>query len=71
MKSLAHEKWSDEFLLSSHKDISVENVSLMYELSEGFNAMSLRESCILFILEQFDKLCTKPWYVFSMHLSTP
>ncbi|KAJ6709040.1 ARM REPEAT PROTEIN INTERACTING WITH ABF2 [Salix koriyanagi] len=65
---------ADQYLLDGLKrlcectiaqDISVENVSLMYELSEGFNAMSLRESCILFILKQFDKLCTKPW---SSHL---
>ncbi|KAJ6412327.1 hypothetical protein OIU84_005396 [Salix udensis] len=61
---------ADQYLLDGLKrlcectiaqDISVENVSLMYELSEGFNAMSLREACILFILEQFDKFCTKPW----------
>ncbi|KAG6774480.1 hypothetical protein POTOM_021833 [Populus tomentosa] len=61
---------ADQYLLDGLKrlceytiaqDISVENVSLIYELSEGFNAMSLREACILFILEQFDKLCTKPW----------
>lgn len=52
--------------MASHdllKDICVENVSLMYELSEAFNAMSLRKACILFILEQFDKLSAKPWYV--------
>jgi hypothetical protein len=47
------------------KDICVENVSLMYELSEAFNAMSLRKACILFILEQFDKLSVRPWYVTS------
>lgn len=43
----------------------MENVSLMYELSEGFNARSLMEACILFIFEQFDKLSSKPWYVIS------
>lgn len=51
--------------MASHyllKDICVENVSLMYELSEAFNALSLRKACILFILEQFDKLSAKPWY---------
>ncbi|MED6201703.1 hypothetical protein PIB30_097654 [Stylosanthes scabra] len=42
------------------KDISLENVSSMYELSEAFNAISLRHSCILFILEQFDKLIAMP-----------
>lgn len=44
------------------KDISVENVSLMFELSEAFNAMSLQHACILFILENFDKLSLMPWY---------
>ncbi|XP_075640987.1 ARM REPEAT PROTEIN INTERACTING WITH ABF2-like [Castanea sativa] len=62
---------ADQYLLDGLKnlceyaiaqDICVENVSLMYELSEAFNAMSLRKACILFILEQFDKLSAKPWY---------
>ncbi|KAK4482269.1 hypothetical protein RD792_009421 [Penstemon davidsonii] len=44
------------------KDISVENVSLMFELSEAFNALSLRHACILFILDKFDKLSIMPWY---------
>lgn len=56
---------SDQYLLEGLKrlceysiaqDISLENVSSMYELSEAFNAISLRHSCILFILEHFDKL---------------
>lgn len=41
----------------------MENVSLMFELSEAFNALSLRHACILFILENFDKLSVMPWYV--------
>ncbi|KAK9726108.1 hypothetical protein RND81_05G190800 [Saponaria officinalis] len=62
---------ADQYLLEGLKrlcecaiaqDISAENVTLMYELSEAYNAMSLRHSCILFILEQFDLLNTKPWY---------
>ncbi|XP_057549477.1 ARM REPEAT PROTEIN INTERACTING WITH ABF2-like [Amaranthus tricolor] len=62
---------ADQYLLDGLKrlceyaiaqDISVENVALMYELSEAFNAMSLRNSCILFILEQFDGLISKSWY---------
>ncbi|KAJ8899363.1 hypothetical protein K2173_018337 [Erythroxylum novogranatense] len=61
---------ADQYLLDGLKrlceysiaqDISVENISLMYELSEGFNAVSLKEACILFILEHFDKLSAKPW----------
>lgn len=39
----------------------MENVSLMFELSEAYNAMSLMQACILFVLEQFDKLNKKPW----------
>ncbi|XP_057996751.1 ARM REPEAT PROTEIN INTERACTING WITH ABF2 isoform X3 [Hevea brasiliensis] len=62
-------KAADQYLLEGLKrlcectiaqDISVENVSLMYELSEGFNARSLMEACILFIFEQFDKMSSKP-----------
>ncbi|KNA08382.1 hypothetical protein SOVF_163110, partial [Spinacia oleracea] len=62
---------ADQYLLDGLKrlceyaiaqDISVENVTLMYELSEAYNAISLRHSCILFILEQFDRLTSKPWY---------
>lgn len=41
----------------------MENVSLMYDLSEAFNAMSLRHACIFFILEKFDELSVLPWYV--------
>ncbi|XP_019444529.1 PREDICTED: ARM REPEAT PROTEIN INTERACTING WITH ABF2-like isoform X2 [Lupinus angustifolius] len=59
---------ADQYLLEGLKrlceytiaqDISLENVSSMYELSEAFNAISLRHTCILFILEQFDKLSAR------------
>ncbi|KAL6971508.1 hypothetical protein U1Q18_031187 [Sarracenia purpurea var. burkii] len=62
---------ADQYLLEGLKrhceytiaqDISFENVSSMYELSEAFHAISLRHTCILFILEQFDKLSTRPGY---------
>ncbi|KAL5864026.1 hypothetical protein ACOSQ3_001540 [Xanthoceras sorbifolium] len=61
---------ADQYLLEGLKrlcefaiaqDITVENVPLMYELSEAYNAMTLRQSCILFILDQFVKLRSKPW----------
>ncbi|KAK7336752.1 hypothetical protein VNO77_17298 [Canavalia gladiata] len=64
-------KAADQYLLDGLKriceyvisqDISVENVSSMYEMSEAFNATSLKHACILFMLEQFDKLSAKPWY---------
>ncbi|GAA0167258.1 hypothetical protein LIER_22231 [Lithospermum erythrorhizon] len=62
---------ADQYLLEGLKrlceyaiaqDILVENVSLMFELSEAFNALSLRHACILFTLEHFDKLSVMPWY---------
>ncbi|KAK3019607.1 hypothetical protein RJ639_005026 [Escallonia herrerae] len=65
---------ADQYLLEGLKrlceyaiaqDISVENVSLMYELSEAFNAASLTQACVLFILENFDKLSPLPRYVTS------
>ncbi|KAM7280003.1 hypothetical protein ACFE04_007137 [Oxalis oulophora] len=60
---------ADQYLLEGLKrlceytiaqDISLENVASMYELSEAFNAISLRHASILFILQQFDKLITRP-----------
>lgn len=60
---------ADQYLLEGLKrlceytiaqDISLENVSSMYELSEAFHAISLRHACILFILGQFDKLNGRP-----------
>ncbi|XP_074579669.1 ARM REPEAT PROTEIN INTERACTING WITH ABF2-like [Curcuma longa] len=62
---------ADQYLLEGLKrsceysiaqDINIDNISSMYELSEAFNAMSLRQTCILFILEQFDKLSIIPGY---------
>lgn len=62
---------ADQYLLEGLKrlceftiaqDIRVDNVSLMYDLSEAFNAVSLRNACILFVLENFDKLNAKTGY---------
>ncbi|KAG1331726.1 ARM REPEAT PROTEIN INTERACTING WITH ABF2 [Cocos nucifera] len=56
---------ADQYLLEGLKrlceyaiaqDVNLDNVSSMYELSEAFNAMSLRHTCVLYILEQFDKI---------------
>ncbi|GAB4829604.1 hypothetical protein Ancab_019272 [Ancistrocladus abbreviatus] len=60
---------ADQYLLDGLKrlceytiaqDISEDNLTLMYELSEAYNATSLQHACILFILEQFDRLNSKP-----------
>ncbi|KHN10662.1 Arm repeat protein interacting with ABF2 [Glycine soja] len=62
---------ADQYLLDGLKriceyaiaqEISEENVSLLYKMSEDFNATSLKHSCILFMLEKFDKLRSEPWY---------
>lgn len=41
--------------------VNLDNIYSMYELSEAYNAVSLRQTCILFILEHFDKTRTRPW----------
>ncbi|XP_076923258.1 ARM REPEAT PROTEIN INTERACTING WITH ABF2-like [Bidens hawaiensis] len=71
--SVAHDllKAADQYLLEGLKrcceytiaqDITADNVELMYDLSEAFNAVSLRNACILFILEHFQTLDSTPWY---------
>ncbi|KAI9117441.1 hypothetical protein K1719_011607 [Acacia pycnantha] len=71
---------ADQYLLDGLKrscecviaqDISLGNVSQLYKLSESINAMSLRRACILFLLEQFDKLSVKPWYSRLMRRIAP
>ncbi|WJX14759.1 hypothetical protein P8452_04975 [Trifolium repens] len=71
---------ADQYLLEGLKrlceytiaqDILLENVSSMYELSEAFNAISLRHTCILFILEHFDKLSTRPGHSLLIHRIIP
>lgn len=53
------------FNISALQDVNVDNVSDMYDLSEAFHAMSLRHTCVLFILEQFEKICVKSGYTSS------
>ncbi|KAL1351496.1 hypothetical protein HN51_015417 [Arachis hypogaea] len=64
-------KAADQYLLEGLKrlcentisqDITAENVALMYQMSDTFNATSLKHACIMFVLDQFDKLSSKPWY---------
>ncbi|GAB2266576.1 hypothetical protein Dimus_001572 [Dionaea muscipula] len=60
---------ADQYLLEGLKrlceytiaqDMSLENVGNMYELSEAYHAVSLRHTCILFILERYEKLSARP-----------
>ncbi|KAH9605604.1 hypothetical protein KSS87_018739 [Heliosperma pusillum] len=71
---------ADQYLLEGLKrlceytiaqDISLENVSAMYELSEAFHAVSLRQACILFILEHYDKLSVMPGHPSLMQNALP
>lgn len=43
--------------------MNLDNVSDMYDLSEAFHAVSLRHTCILYILEHFNKICTRAGYL--------
>ncbi|XP_010527659.1 PREDICTED: ARMADILLO BTB ARABIDOPSIS PROTEIN 1 [Tarenaya hassleriana] len=63
---------ADQYLLQGLKrlceytiaqDISVDNITLMYELADAYNASTLRQSCMLFVLEHFNKLSTKQWFL--------
>ncbi|KAI3864007.1 hypothetical protein MKW98_031599 [Papaver atlanticum] len=71
---------ADQYLLEGLKrlceyaiaqDVSLENVSTMYELSENFHAMSLRDICILFILEHFEKLSERPGHAHLIQCIIP
>ncbi|KAJ6838792.1 ARM REPEAT PROTEIN INTERACTING WITH ABF2 [Iris pallida] len=71
---------ADQYLLEGLKrlceyaiaqDINVENISSMYELSEAYHAMSLRDTCVLFFLEQFDKIITRSGHSHLIQRITP
>lgn len=42
--------------------VNLDNIFSMYELSEAYNAMLLQQTCILFVLEHFEKARTRPWH---------
>jgi hypothetical protein len=52
-------------ILAVLQDVNLDNVSDMYDLSEAFHAVSLRHTCILYILEHFNKICTRTGYFLS------
>ncbi|CAN6482032.1 unnamed protein product [Victoria cruziana] len=60
---------ADQYLLEGLKrlceyaiaqDISLENVANIYELAEAFHAISLRHTCILFVLEHHEHMRDRP-----------
>lgn len=60
---------ADQYLLDGLKrlceytiaqGITLDNISTMYELSEAFNAISLRHTCVSFVLQHFDEISTRP-----------
>ncbi|BBN18961.1 hypothetical protein MPTK1_8g06830 [Marchantia polymorpha subsp. ruderalis] len=48
--------------LTIAKDLTVENVANVYDLAEAYHAVSLRHTCVLFILEQHEQMCNLPGY---------
>ncbi|CAL9057371.1 unnamed protein product [Musa banksii] len=71
---------ADQYLLEGLKrlceyaiaqEVCLDNVSSMYELSEAFHAMSLRHNCVMFILEQFEKINTRPGHSHLIQRITP
>eukprot|EP00249_Psilotum_nudum_P023477 c28889_g1_i2 orf=1071-3155(-) len=62
---------ADQYLLEGLKrlceyaiaqDLTVENVSNVYDLAEAYHAVSLRHTCVLFILEQHKQMCGMTGY---------
>ncbi|VVB14309.1 unnamed protein product [Arabis nemorensis] len=62
---------ADQYLLQGLKrlceytiaqDICVENIPLMYDLADTFNASALRQACTLFVLEHFTTLSSQLWF---------
>jgi hypothetical protein len=56
---------ADQYLLEGLKrlceyaiaqDLTVENVANVYELAEAYHALSLRHTCVLFILKQHEQM---------------
>lgn len=48
----------DDGLLILFQDLTVENVANVYDLAEAYHALSLRHTCVLFILEQHKQMCS-------------
>ncbi|KAJ7571539.1 hypothetical protein O6H91_01G166000 [Diphasiastrum complanatum] len=62
---------ADQYLLEGLKrlceysiaqDLTVENIASVYDLAEAYHALSLRHTCVVFILEQHEQLCSTPGY---------
>ncbi|CAN7068380.1 unnamed protein product [Brassica rapa subsp. trilocularis] len=44
------------------QDICVDNIPLMYDLADTFNASALRRACTLYVLEHYTKLSSETWF---------
>ncbi|CAI6000458.1 unnamed protein product [Closterium sp. NIES-64] len=62
---------ADQYLLETLKrlcehaiaqDLTVENVANVYELAETYHAQSLRQMCVLFVLDHHEQMCNLPGY---------
>ncbi|CAH8389933.1 unnamed protein product [Eruca vesicaria subsp. sativa] len=44
------------------QDICVDNIPIMYDLADTFNASALRRACTIFVLEHYTKLSSEIWF---------
>uniref|UniRef100_A0A0D3EFW3 BTB domain-containing protein n=2 Tax=Brassica oleracea var. oleracea TaxID=109376 RepID=A0A0D3EFW3_BRAOL len=44
------------------QDICVDNIPLMYDLADTFNASAVRRACTLYVLEHYTKLSSETWF---------
>ncbi|CAM8894470.1 unnamed protein product [Rhodiola kirilowii] len=57
--------------LAIAKDICLDNLELIYELSEAFNAKVLKGSCLQFVLSNFKKICNRTWFSSMVEKALP
>ncbi|CAM6008724.1 unnamed protein product [Sphagnum balticum] len=71
---------ADQYLLEGLKrlceyaiaqDLTVENVANVYELAEAYHALSLRHTCVLFILRQHEQMSNISGYPALTHRIVP
>ncbi|CAM6072456.1 unnamed protein product [Sphagnum tenellum] len=54
-----------------NEDLTVENVANVYELAEAYHTLSLRHTCVLFILRQHEQMSNISGYPALTHRIVP
>lgn len=71
---------ADQYLLEGLKrlceysiaqNLTQETVITIFDLAEAYHALSLRDTCVLFILKQHDQMCGQTGYPSLLHRITP